>query len=358
MSRYYPILKGKAAEFWALANMSEDVRPLLTPIIDVAPVPWDFAAEQPARTIDQHLASLAGQILSSWGDDPILVDVSLLAVEERMADGRHPLAYLAGSARSEGVRLIPVTGLGRDDDHYAAVMEAVSLDRLGVAIRLEPDDFLLGSDDLAAQCLELVDRLGTSGPKCRVIVDFGDIRAEDTGPVVLAAESLCTALLQAAEWQAVIFAATSFPNSLSDLAPFSPTILGRGEFAAWRALAAGGYGLEGRVDFADYGVAPTLPPEIDPRIMRMSAKLKYTTDTAWVVARTRDVRRFGHGQFLTLCEALVAREEFCGAAYSAGDAYFADCAAGDDGPGNATSWLKAAVSHHLTVVARQVASLT
>ncbi len=47
---------------------------------------------------------------------------------------------------------------------------------------------------------------------------------------------------------------------------------------------------------------------------------------------------------------------FSGPEFSAGDTFIAACA--DGGPtGNLESWVKVALSHHLTFVARQVANL-
>jgi len=356
MAHYYPILKGKAAELWALTNLPDDIRPMITPLIEVAPIPWDFAQDQPAKTIDQHLALTAGQLFSAWGTQSVMLDVSLLPADERMQTGRHPLTYILEQARAEGLRVVPVTGLGRDEDHYDAVATGIAVDGLGAALRLENEDFELRRDDLARAVAEIIERVGVPSEECTLFVDFGDIQSSETGPIVLAAENVCAGLLDMGPWRTVVFAATSFPDSMSDIAAFAPTVVARGEYAAWSALVAGGYGFEGRIDFSDYGVAPTLPPEIDPRIMRMSAKLKYTTEPAWTVIRSRDVRRFGYAQFGALCQTLVAREEFRGSDFSRGDEYFAACADGSDGPGNATTWLRAAVCHHLTTVGRQVSS--
>ncbi|MCH8961308.1 MAG: hypothetical protein IH820_08305, partial [Bacteroidetes bacterium] len=56
------------------------------------------------------------------------------------------------------------------------------------------------------------------------------------------------------------------------------------------------------------------------------------------------------------------RDEFCGADFSAGDAYFVRMGSqlengGIKESGGAETWIRAGINHHLTFVVRQIASL-
>ena len=109
--------------------------------------------------------------------------------------------------------------------------------------------------------------------------------------------------------------------------------------------------------FGDYAVNYPEETFVDPRIMRMSANLRYTLDSEWLILRGRNTRQFGFEQFRDLCSSLVMKSEFAGPSFSAGDKFIDDCAQGSTGPGNATVWRRVGTSHHLTHVSNQIANL-
>ncbi len=109
--------------------------------------------------------------------------------------------------------------------------------------------------------------------------------------------------------------------------------------------------------FGDYAISHPVPKELDPRTMRMSASIRYTTESEWLVVKGRNVRQFGFDQYFALSKALVERPEFSGLSFSWGDQYIADCADGITGPGNATTWRKVGTNHHITLVTRELANL-
>jgi hypothetical protein len=74
---YVPALRWRQGEFGALQELSNTQKNGITPLIDVPPIPWDFAEEKPAKTIDAHLARMPEQMVKSWGHDhPIFISSS------------------------------------------------------------------------------------------------------------------------------------------------------------------------------------------------------------------------------------------------------------------------------------------
>src|SRR5882724_8756793 len=118
-AHYVPILKGKEGEYQALRELTPAIRNGLTPLIEPIPIPYDFANEVPAKTVDQHLGNFISKIEASWGLDPIFFDLDWIPDLERMADGRHPLKFIFDAARAAGSQAIPVTGLNRDAAYQA-----------------------------------------------------------------------------------------------------------------------------------------------------------------------------------------------------------------------------------------------
>ena len=54
---YLPILKGRLGEYGALREMSPEVKAKVIPVIEIPPIPWNFADDEPSVTIDRHLSS-------------------------------------------------------------------------------------------------------------------------------------------------------------------------------------------------------------------------------------------------------------------------------------------------------------
>lgn len=91
--------------------------------------------------------------------------------------------------------------------------------------------------------------------------------------------------------------------------------------------------------------------------MTRAASIRYTAADMWLVPKGRSVKKHGTGQYETLCQKLVADKRFAGAAFSTGDRYIDACAAGNDGPGNGTTWRQVPTNHHLTLVVSQMQSI-
>jgi hypothetical protein len=353
---YLPILKGRAGEYGALREMAPEVKAGLTPLIEIAPIPWDFERDEPDKTIDQHLQRLSGKVVQSWGvERPLFLDLLWIAPDERMANGDHPLAYVFGTAREEGLQLIPVTGFMRGEEYQSSCREAIAEDERGVCIRLQKEDFE-ESDDLSAQVTELLDGLGVPASKADLLLDLRSLTPDEGNTLRAAIPVFVRSIPNLVDWRSFTLAGTAFPENLMELPPSSFSLITRLEWIIWRNLVA-----RARVprlpSFGDYAVASPQPSEVDPRIMRPSASIRYTTDESWLIPKARNLRDFGFAQFHDICRELIQRPEYSGPGFSWGDWYIDECANERVGTGNLTTWRKVGTSHHLACVTRQIASL-
>jgi Beta protein len=92
---YVPALRWRQGEFGALAELRQNQKDALTPLIDVAPIAWDFEEDRPSREIDAHLSRIPTQMAASWGTlAPLFVDMGLIDPALRMVSGEHPLFAL------------------------------------------------------------------------------------------------------------------------------------------------------------------------------------------------------------------------------------------------------------------------
>jgi Beta protein len=288
---YVPILKGRAGEYTALREMTPDVKGGLTPLIEVPPIPWDFELDEPDKTIDQHLERLSSQIVQSWGvDRPLFLDLLWIAPEERMPNGDHPLTHVFRTAREDGLQLIPVTGLVRGEEYQFSCRDIIAEDARGVCIRLQKEDFE-ESDDLSAQVGELLNRLGVHTSAADLVLDLRSMALDEGSTLQAAIPVLVRSIPALGEWRSFTLAGTAFPETLIELPPSSFSMIARLEWIIWRNLI-----VRARIfrlpSFGDYTIASPQPSEVDPRIMRPSASIRYNINDAWLIPKARNLRDF------------------------------------------------------------------
>src|SRR5271166_4755572 len=102
---YVPILKAKEGEYGALQALASASRQVMTPLLEIPPIDWDYTMDRPKKTIDQHLEKIGEKIERAWGTGRhVLVDLPLwIPASERMSDGGHPLEYVFTSLRGRGI---------------------------------------------------------------------------------------------------------------------------------------------------------------------------------------------------------------------------------------------------------------
>lgn len=347
---YVPILKGKEGEFAALETLRENVRDSIMPVIEIPSVPYDYANERPSKSVDDHIGSVAERLRRCWGDRPVYVDVPWVEDNE---DGATPLDVALRRCQIGGLRVYPIISRRSSPGAVEAAARYVQATRLGMCVRLFVEDFE-EDVDLDADTTRLLASCG--GNICDLILDLADI-SNSSSPAQLIARSMFQMMPARERWRRVILAAASFPIDLSDVDAATATTIPRREWQLWQTLQRRPTGLPQQgVIFGDYAISHPVPRELDPRIMVMSASIRYTTDNDWLVVKGRNVRQYGFEQYFDLCRSLTDRPQYRGANFSWGDEYIAKCATRELGPGNATTWRKVGTNHHISVVVQALAN--
>jgi hypothetical protein len=201
--------------------------------------------------------------------------------------------------------------------------------------------------DLQGTISEVLHRVGVSRSEVNLVYDLRGLAEGDTPSAVAA---MLQQLPQLDGWRTFTLAGTSFPQNLMGLPPSECSAIPRNEWQIWRGVCRN-LGTRRRIPtFGDYAIAHPEPAEVDPRIMRPSASVRYTIDESWLVVKARNLRDHGYVQFHQMCRDLIGRPEYSGPSFSWGDGYIADCASRTVGTGNLTTWRKVGTSHHLRYV--------
>ncbi len=355
--KYVPILKGKEGEYAALAEIPAELRESMVPLIEVPAIPYDFSNDRPSKSLDAHLAAVPLKLRDAWQAPHagIMLALDLVGEEERTDNGLNAYEYLLPELIKASVSVIPVVRTGMGAAARAAVAKHNQSTKTGVAVRLFLGDFD-EDGDIDSVLEALLKDLHVSPVDVDIIIDLDTLSGEVSRDLMLA-RSAVNYVPRIQEWRRLVVAAASFPDDLSEVDASTSTRLLRHEWTLWGALRRKPERLS-RSDlvFADYGISSPRTKELDPRTMRMSASIRYTTTSGWLVVKGRNVRQHGFEQYYTLAAELVRQPEFCGDRFSWGDSYIAQSASRSVGTGNATTWRKVGTNHHLVLVATALQS--
>lgn len=354
---YVPILKGKEGEYGALEALDKTLAKRILPLIEIPTIPFDHANDRPLKTLDAHVSGIAARLLRCWGERrPLYLDQPYFSnQDEILLDGGLAIERVLTQCADAKLHVIPVVSPRHSNRYLRAAAKHAQCFGVGGCIRLRVED--LGEDqDPTNEIDRLCNELGVqSRADLDLLIDLRYLRDAPQREVIVA-RYLLTLISDLQDWRRIIFASTSFPEDLSGMDAASTILMPRWEWTLRESLLRRPDLLKGaNLVFGDYAIAHPDLKELDPRTMRMSASIRYTTnDGKWLLLKGRNVRQFGYQQFFDLCDELFSRPEFLGSDFSWGDEYIGDCVARKKGPGNATTWRKVGTNHHITVIARQL----
>jgi hypothetical protein len=349
---YVPILKWKMGEYQALSRLDKRIKDGLMPLLEIPPVGFDFETGLDRKSADEHLADFGKRLKAKWDGRPCFVDLKYVPPTTRLAGGIHFVEGVFADIRASGAQAIPVITLSSDPPFLAAAASVVRADNKGVCLRLNPDDFDRGT--FAADIEGLLRQIGATWADADLVIDFGTPTYTPITAFVRLLSSTITLVPALNRWRTFTLAGTSYPSpAIATTTPFQ--LVPRREWEAYRAFVAT-IGREGRIPtFGDYAVAQPDPVALDMRFIKPVAKLRYTIDDLWYIARGTPVRTNGFGQFRDMCDTLKRQSFFDGRPFSAGDEYIEDCAAGTVPTGNLSTWVWVATNRHLTKVVSDLA---
>lgn len=353
---YVPILKWKQGEYSALKELNVADKRLLSPIIEVVPIPTPLDEDAAPVDLDSHIAKLPKQVEANWGkSQEIRVDASLIQEPATMADGLHALDWILTSLRDLEIKAIPVVRHDSSQEALLAAKSAHEVDGRGICVRIDEE---IGDDPQLLSSLDrLLSTLGVSAESVDLVLDTGCVGPSEVDRAAIACRHILERLPYSDRWRSLVLASSGFPENMAGQGVGISTIQ-RSDWLLWLKIKTD---VEsGRLSrlpiFGDYAIAHPELADIDPRTMQMSANIRYTSSETWVIYKGRGVRRYGFEQIYDLCTQLISSPCYRGKAFSFGDRIYYKRATEKDshGKGNASQWRRDATNHHLTFVVRQI----
>ncbi|MDP2876730.1 MAG: beta family protein, partial [Holophaga sp.] len=306
---YVPIMKFKQGEYFALRDLKPETKEFVYPLFEIMPIPWDYENEEPAKSLDAHLSKVTANIANNWEGRPFMLDFRFITEDQCNAMPPHPIITLAEEAKDAGLHLVPVLSLNSPECLKNAVRDVAASLGHGIALRIVGDDFDNPLLDADIESLYNT-RLGLQPNQVDIIVDLGQIPADGLTPLIVGMRNLMR-MIPPEPWRSLSMVASAFPENLSAIPSGRGKLISRGEWKLWQGLVAPKL-LRREPNFGDYTIVHPNPFEMDPRVMRSGAKIKYTTQEDWLVLKGKDLRNNGFVQYRDLAQQITELEYYCG----------------------------------------------
>jgi hypothetical protein len=343
---YVPVLKVKRGEKKALQQISPDVRVRVTPLLEIV-------ERKPDKALSAHLETAFKELAESVRPYPrCFLDARGIA-----PDGPEAAAEVFRRASNAGIVFTPVTGISRTADVAAALGRRTN----GLALRLTRAEFEGG--DLATNLNAFLSLHGLEPNDVDLIIDLGAVEDLIVDGIATLTEAFMAEVPYHQRWRTFTLSACAFPVSMGGVDRHSHDLVERADWIAWRDHLHGGRHSVPRLPtFSDCAIQHPLGVEgFDPRIMQVSASIRYTLEENWLLIKGESTRSTTPGaQFPELATRLVyghLRPYFAGSNHCAGCASIKAAANGALGFGSAEAWRRLGNIHHISMVMQGLGSL-
>ncbi|MBP7052550.1 MAG: beta family protein [Phycisphaerae bacterium] len=351
---YVPCLRWKLGEYQGLLRLSPRTRCFLTPLIEVPRIGYDFENATATKTIDQHLAPFAKRVHEKWGRSACFVDLNLIEPDARMDTGIHPVRFISDCLRAKMCSFIMVTGLDRDAAYQREIRAAAIQSQSGVCLRLSIERAARGS--VRQDLNSLLSELKVDVHLCDVIVDLQAPNFLPLEGFAQAIQAILSPFPHLKDWRSLTLLGTSFPKTMQGIRKRGE-VVPRHEWQLYRTVIADFKKAGLRLPtFGDYAISHPDGSELDWRVVKPPATIRYTIDDGWYIVKGDNVRDYGFEQYHELSRLLTSSRYYQGPSMSWGDDYIERCANGDVRTGNLSTWRQVGTNHHIEKVTRDIAS--
>jgi hypothetical protein len=345
---YVPVLKIKRGEKRALQCISSALQPQITPLLEIVARTADSAP-----TIHDHLNTAFKDLAESVRP----YSRCLLDAREIAPDGPAGAVETFQRASNAGIVFTPVTGVSRNTDVTAALEHRAH----GIALRLTREEFERGR--LASRIEAFLRRHGLEPEEIDLIIDLGAVEVLIADGIAILTRAFMAEIPSQERWRTFTVSACAFPKSMGIVDRNSHDFVKREEWIAWRDhLQTERHNLSRLPTFSDCAIQhPAGVEGFDPRIMQVSASIRYTLTDDWLIIKgvsTRFTRPAA--QFPALATRLVyghLRHYFAGPNHCDGCRSMKAAADGAPSFGSAEAWRRLGTIHHISMVMQGLGSL-
>ena len=352
---YIPCLRWKQGEYQAVWRLPDTTKRAFTPLIEVPELGWDFEEKKEKKTIDELLSDFTlKKVYKKWGSSPCFVDLNLIPPAERMENGVHPISLIFNELRAIKCIAVPVTGLLRDREYQREIKSILSKDKSGICLRITIEQ--AAKSTFKTEIDSLLSTLEITPGDSHFILDLGAPNFVPLDGFSMAIQQVVSKLPCLNDWQTFTVLGTSFPATMAGIKK-GGEIVPRHEWQLYKMLVAGLRKAKLRLPtFGDYAISHPQVLEMDMRVVKPNATIKFTIDNGWYIAKGNNVRDYGYEQYHDLSKQILTSRYYRDSPVSWGKEYIRECANRSATTGNLTKWVQVGTNHHIEKVIRDIAS--
>jgi len=354
-NHYVPCLRWKQGEYQAVWRLSNrEAKKHFTPLIEVPEIGWDFEKKKEAKSIDDHITPFAKRIFDKWGTSLCFIDLHLIKPDERMEDNTHPIQFVFDKLRELKCHALPVTGLNRDIDYQREVKKIVAKNKLGVCLRVNIEE--TAKHSFKSDVDTLLSQIETQPIFCALVIDLGSPNFLPVEGLSVIIQNIIKKLPYIDKWKDFILLGTSFPETMAVVKKGGELFV-RQEWKLYKILIQ--YLKKAKLrlpTFSDYGISHPNVANVDMRLVKPAATIRYTTNEAWYIVKGKNVRDNDSKQYCQLSELILNSSYYCGPEFSWGDECIKKC--GKDGvtTNSLTIWRQVGTNHHIEKAVNDLAN--
>jgi hypothetical protein len=350
---YAPLLRLKQGEYTALPALASDVATHLLPHF-VLPPPTERDPElarllTPSELIHEHAKRLGRH----WPLRPCLLDPRFLYRKLEANKATEWLPSLFSAAIRANAKPTLVSDLSTIEGPALEGIQRVIKDALqGMALRVTADE--VEQDGFAKRVQSALLKVGIKPTDCVLVLDFG---SPDFSQADVVAEIIVDKFQRVMEiglWGQVIWQATSYPET-NPASRGEVVELPRKEWLSWQLACNLDNEVRKHLMFGDFAADSAKFSFKSVRVVPIP-HLRYSTVDKWIVARGPSGATRADA-LQTVAAGIIRSGHFAGPAFSVGDRFISEAAAGDDGPGTPMIWRRVNTIHHLTRVTDDVGTM-
>ncbi len=356
-THYVPCLLWKQGEYQALSRLPIKIKRFFTPLVEIPEIGYDFENETKVRMIDEHLTPFAKRVHEKWGRQPCFVDLNRIGSNERMATGVHPVRFVFDRLRERMCPAISVTGLDRNSVYQQEIKNVATEDKSGICLRIKIEQAAKVSfkDDIDS----LLSRIKVGPENCDLIIDLGAPNFVPLDGFSKVVQAIISKLPYLKNWRTFTLLGTSFPETMAVIKK-GGEIIPRYEWKLYKMLVLDFKKAGLRLPtFSDYAINHPDIPELDWRVVKPSATIRYTIDDGWYIVKGENVRDKKYGkfeQYRGLSKNVIDSKYYYSSTFSWGDDYIQKCANKKGNTGSLMTWRQVGTNHHIVKVIQDVAS--
>ena len=349
---YIPILRWKKAEQDALGLVDNEKKENITPLIELVPLSPrkkdKVIVKSKEDVLKETIASLPNKITDIWGHNRIYLDLFNVALFFQHLAATTVFTII----NNESSNIIPVFRLNTDSSLIKEIVPYLRQHCNRFCLRLIREDI---NGDLKLRITKFLEQYDVTPNNVDLLFDMKLVHCDESTLL----ENFISSIPYLGEWKNFIVAGGSFPPDMSnfDVNTGSKHLWPRSDWITWVTITTKANQSIRKPSYSDYTIQH--PIFLDTSTFFPSANIRYASNKSWIVMRGRKLIDHGFLQYLGLANLLLQEKEYLGDKFSKGDEYIAEKGSNMSAtkPGTPTTWLRAGINHHISLVVDQIIKL-